>query len=289
VAKPPPPFNSAEELLQSCGLAASEATELVARASSWRVRPKARRDISAAPPHPAPCAQATGAGRQLQDKRKARLVTKNAASVVAALAAQGVSGPALAALLRRWPGLLELDCGAEWEERLAQLAARVHAAGPSSRPACALQEAWEERQREDGASGSLSLERVRLLDAVAFDWGVCDRDWEHQFDLLLAYRFATGGAALLAPGAPPAPRTLLDWARRQAAMASMGTLPPAAAERLRRAGLLAGPRRAPEEEAQLVRDARAARAAREEALVALGAPRKGRGRPRTRTPNLRLA
>jgi hypothetical protein len=72
-------------------------------------------------------------------------------------------------------------------------------------------------------------------------------------------------------------------------MASMGTLPPAAAERLRRAGLLAGPSRAPGEEAQLVRDARAARAAREEALAALGAPRRGRGRPRTRTPNLRLA
>jgi hypothetical protein len=201
------------------------------------------RTVAAAP------RQATTGGRQLLDRKKQRSVQRNAASVLAALRGEGdaavCAGAALQSLLLHWPHLLELDAAQEWERRYCALALRLHAAcgtgaapagsaaAAAASPACCAQQAWEEEQREAARLGLLPPARAALLDSAGFEWGLVDRDWEANFDELVAFALGAGHADVLDDhrGAPPGP--LRDWARRQMALHRLGSLPLAAEARLR--------------------------------------------------------
>jgi hypothetical protein len=213
-------------------------------------RSRGRRSRHAAPHRGA---QATTGGRQLLDRKKQRAVQRNAAAVLAALRAQaGCSAAALQSLLLHWPHLLELDASQEWEARFCALALRLHGArggggGGGGAPACGHQAAWEEEQREAARLGLLPPARAALLDGAGFDWGLVDRDWEAQFDELVAFALGAGHADVLRagaaarPGAPDAPAPALqEWARRQLALHRLGTLPAAAQARLQAVGFPLG-------------------------------------------------
>jgi hypothetical protein len=209
-------------------------------------------------------------------------VQRNAASVLSALrgleseaaaatAGRGAARAAAAAapppsqlqsLLLHWPHLLELDASQEWERRFCALALRLHCArGTVGEPSFAddddddaqdvspAQAAWEEEQREAARLGLLPPARGALLDSAGFEWGLVDRDWEANFDELVAFALgaghadvmaaAAGGAAAAADaGATP---SLLEWSRRQQALHRLGTLPDAAEARLRALGFPLGP------------------------------------------------
>jgi len=183
------------------------------------------------------------------DKKKQRAVARNAASALAALREEvgGASDALLAVqtILMRWPTLLELDAGQEWERRFLGLVARTHrgAAGEaSSVPVSPVQAAWEEQQRREAAGGVLDESRMALLNGVCFDWGLMDREWEARFDDLLAFTLMAGHADVLgSPRSAPAARgmgELQAWARRQLALHALGTLPPIAVQRLQAVGFL---------------------------------------------------
>ncbi len=178
---------------------------------------------------------------------------RNAASVLAALRGEGdaaggaaaCAGASLQSLLLHWPHLLELDAAQEWERRYCALALRLHAAcgtgaalagdavDAAAPGCCAQQHAWEEEQREAARLGLLPPARAALLDSAGFEWGLVDRDWEANFDELVAFALGAGHADVLDDhrGAPPGP--LRDWARRQMALHRLGSLPLAAEARLR--------------------------------------------------------
>jgi hypothetical protein len=284
-------------LLREAGVSAETSGDIVARATAWRVRLALKRlnaasfssprALTCAPPRP-PARQATSGGRQLLDKRKQRAVQRNAGAVLAAISG-GLPAAQLQALLQQWPGLLQLDASQEWERQFCRLAVRLHAArsaGAAPEPPPPAAAAWEEEQREAARLGVLLPARAALMDGVCFDWGLVDREWEARFDELVAWRLQAGHADVLAPRAPGAPGVegpLADWARRQLALHRLGTLPAAAAQRLR---LLAFP--LPPTDAELAATAMEQAAALEEEqaqqehAAAQASPAPARSTPRRR-------
>ncbi len=85
------------------------------------------------------------------------------------------------------------DCvesfGASWDERYGELLAFNRDHGHTRVPLIGISSLanWVSVQRRNHKTGKLSLDKVRRLTEIKFDWNPENTDWEANFDALLAY------------------------------------------------------------------------------------------------------